>query len=308
MAMSRVISRRSFVGAGLASVAGAQAAPPIVDTHIHLFSPDQATFPYHANAPYRPEASPLDDYVVFARAADISHVVIVHPEPYQDDHSYLEYCFANEPSEMFFKGTCLFDPTAPATPERMAELAGRNPNRIVALRIHCTRDRDTAPTEGGAIRDRDLTHEMVRHTIRAAHRLGMAIQIHMIPVHAPQVHFLAGQFPETVFVIDHLARSGFGTPAEFAQVMEMASLPNVYMKFSGMRYSSRVDYPYRDARALVRQVYYAFGPERMLWGGLGKTLEEHCLQLDLFEETFAFISEQEKQQIRGGNAMRLFWK
>jgi len=129
----------------------------------------------------------------------------------------------------------------------------------------------------------------------------------MTPVHAPQVTYLAAEFSRTVFLIDHLANSGAGTPAEYAQVLEMAHLPNVMMKFSGLRHSSRRPYPYRDARALVRQTYQAFGPERMIWGGLGHNMEEWRRQRHLFEETFAFTDGVERAKIRGRNAMRLFW-
>ncbi len=132
--------------------------------------------------------------------------------------------------------------------------------------------------------------------------------MHMIPCHAPQVHFLAAEFSETPVVIDHLARSGFGTPAEYFQVLEMAYLPNVIMKFSGIRYSSRQDYPYRDVRALVRRTFDVFGPDRMIWGGLGKTLEEFKLQTALFEEMFAFTKADDRAKIRGLNALRLYWK
>ena len=114
-------------------------------------------------------------------------------------------------------------------------------------------------------------------------------------------------FPEATFIIDHLARSGFGTPAEYARILEMATLPNVIMKFSGVRYSSRADYPYRDVRPLICQTYDAFGPDRMIWGGLGKNIDDYKLQRDLFEESFAFISEAEKAKVRGSTAMRLFW-
>jgi hypothetical protein len=85
----------------------------LIDTHIHLFADDQKRFPYHANATYKPPAEPLEAYVTFVRQAKIDHAIIVHPEPYQDDHRYLEYCFAHEPSEGFFKGTCLYDAIAP---------------------------------------------------------------------------------------------------------------------------------------------------------------------------------------------------
>lgn len=302
------ISRRALLGGALAAPLAATPEAPVVDTHIHLFAADQKRFPYHPNAPYRPEPAPLEDYSAFVREAGIDHTVIVHPEPYQDDHRYLEYCFANEPLKGFFKGTCLFDPTDRATPERMQELVKRNPNRIVALRIHVTRERDAAPSTSGAIRDRDLAHQMVRHTWRKAHSLGLAIQMHMIPCHAPQVHFLAAEFSETPVVIDHLARSGFGTPAEYFQVLEMGYLPNVIMKFSAVSYSSRQKYPYRDVRAMVKRTFDVFGPERMIWGGLGKNAEDYKLQSALFEEMFAFTKEEDRAKIRGSNAMRLYWK
>jgi predicted TIM-barrel fold metal-dependent hydrolase len=307
--MTRDYTRRNVLraaAAALAAPAAPSAAAPVVDTHIHLFDPQR--FPYHPQATYRPPAAPLAEYSSFVRQAGIDHTVIVHPEPYQDDHRYLEHCFANEPSPGFFKGTCLYDPIAPATAGRMAELAARNPGRIVALRIHTTRERGVPPTTSGAIRDRDLTHPAVRQTIRAAHKLGLVIQMHMIPVHAPQIHALAAEFPETTFLLDHLARSGFGTPAEFAQVLEMARLRNVWMKFSAVNYSSREPHPHRDTRALVRHVYHSFGPDRMVWGGLGHSMKEYMERREIFEESFQFISEAERAKIRGGNAMRLYWK
>ena len=81
----------------------------LVDTHIHLFAKDQTRFPYAPTGTYQPAPADLDDYKQFVAQAQLDHGVIVHPEPYQDDHSYLEYCFDNEPKRGFFKGTCLLD-------------------------------------------------------------------------------------------------------------------------------------------------------------------------------------------------------
>ncbi|MCW5981063.1 MAG: amidohydrolase family protein [Bryobacteraceae bacterium] len=276
-----------------------------MDTHIHFFDP--ARFPYHKLAVYAPPPATLDGYAAFVREAGIDHTVIIHPEPYQDDHAYLEYCFANEPSRLFFKGTCLYDPIDPATPGRMEALVRKHPRRIVGLRIHVNRKKGEAPTTAGAIRDRDLRHPQVKPTWKAAADLGLAIQMHIIPLHAPQVGELAAQFRGTPVIIDHLARSGFGTPAEYAEVLELAKLPNVTMKFSGVRYSSSEDYPHRDARALVRQTYDAFGADRMIWGGLGRSVAEYKQARALFDEMFAFAPEADRAKIRGRNAMRLFW-
>lgn len=299
------IGRRAFL---FASAAGLAAAPKplLIDTHVHLFAGDQARFPYHRDAVYRPPAQPLEPYAAFARSAGIAHTVIVHPEPYQDDHRYLEHCFANEPSPHFFKGTCLFDPVAPATPDRMTDLVRKNPRRIVALRIHVNRTAGEPPTVSGAIRDRDLKHPAMRTTWRKAHELGLAIQMHMIPLHAPEVAALAREFANTPVIIDHLARAGEGTAEEYARVLDMAKLKNVWMKFSGVNYSSKQPPPHADAKPLVRRTFDAFGPDRMMWGGLGMNLRDFERNRATFEELLDFASEADRAKIRGLNAAKLF--
>lgn len=302
------MDRRTFLFAAASGAVSAHAAPRavVIDTHIHLFAADQQRFPYHANASYRPSAQPLEPYREFVKQAGLSHTIIVHPEPYQDDHRYLEFCFANEPSPGYFKGTCLFDPILPGTPSRMAELVARNPGRIVALRIHENRTAGVPPTAGGPIRDRDLKHPGVKAVWRKAHDLGLAIQMHIIPLHAPEVAALAREFAGTPVIIDHLARAGQGTPEEYARVLQMAKLPNVWMKFSGVNYSSRQPSPHRDAKPLVRRTFDAFGPRRMIWGGVGMNRDDYRRNQAMFDELLDFVPEADRARIRGLNAAELF--
>jgi predicted TIM-barrel fold metal-dependent hydrolase len=302
-----VPSRREFLTLAAAAAPLVRAARPsglLIDTHIHLFDPRR--FPYAANATYQPKPQPLEAYVEFVRQARLDHTIIVHPEPYQDDHRYLEYCFAHEPSPGYFKGTCLFDPVAPDTPARMQALVRKLPDRIVALRIHENHKPGTPPTTSGAIRDRDMAAPAMRDTWRKAHELGLAIQMHFIPYYASQIGTLADQFRDVPVILDHLARSGEGTPAEYDRVLELARPPRVYMKFSGVSYSSKAGYPYRDVQPLVRRTFDAFGPDRMIWGGLGMDMPAFEQNVAIFEEMFGFASETDRAEIRGLNAARLF--
>ncbi|MCI0433885.1 MAG: amidohydrolase family protein [Gemmatimonadetes bacterium] len=278
----------------------------LIDTHIHLFAADQRRFPYHRNATYKPPAQTVEDYARFAREAKIDHAVVVHPEPYQDDHSYLEYCFEHEPSRGFFKGTCLFDPIAPDTPSRMEALVKKHPGRIVALRIHVNREEGRPATTSGPIRDRDLRHPAMKQTWRAAHALGLAIQMHFIPLHAPQIGELAAEFRDTPVILDHLARSGQGTPAQYDEVLKLARLPRVVMKFSGVRYSSKQEWPHADAKPLVRRTFDAFGADRIVWGGLGHSLADFEKSATLVDRMFDFAPEADRVKIRGENARKLF--
>ena len=299
-------TRREWL-AGMAVPLTLGAARPegvLVDTHIHLFDPSK--FPYHLKATYQPPAQPLAPYLEFIKASRINHVIIVHPEPYQDDHAYLEHCFAREPVPGFFKGTCLFDPVDPKTPTRVEALTKKHPGRIVALRIHENRDPKAAPTTSGAIRDRDMRSPQMKVTWAKVHSLGLAIQMHFIPGFAPQIGSLAGQFREMPVILDHLARAGQGAPAEYDGVLELAKLPRTVMKFSGVGYSSKQPFPHRDVKPLIRRTFDAFGPGRMIWGGLGMNMAEFEKAVTLFEECFDFASEADKARIRGENALRLY--
>ncbi len=282
--------------------------PPgtLVDTHVHLFSSDRARFPVHANSPYTPAPEPLEKYLEFVRQARLDHTIIVHPEPYQDDHRYLAYCLEHEPSRGFFKGTCLFDPIHPATPARMEALVRKHPGRIVALRVHETQDAKLPPTTAGPIRDRDLNSPAMLAAWSKAHDLGLAIQMHFIPAYAPLIRALAGQLRALPVLLDHLGRAAQGTPAQYEDVLRLADLPRVFMKFSGVSYSSSQKSPFRDVQPLVRRIYQAFGPGRILWGGLGMDMTQFRRQVDVFEQMFAFASEAARARIRGLNAVGLF--
>jgi len=304
-------TRRVFLAAaaGAPWIAGAvMARPPglLIDTHVHLFSGDPQKFPYAANAPYQPKPAPLEPYLKFVAEAGIDHVVIVHPEPYQDDHRYLEYCFANEQPKGLFKGTCLFDPISPETPSRMEALVKRNPGRLVALRIHQMGEPGSAPTRSGPIGGRDMSSAAMDRTWNKAAQLGLAIQMHFVPYYAPQIEEQARRHSGIGIVLDHLGRAGMGSPAEFERVLALAKLPNVYLKVSALNYSSKEKAPYRDARPMVRRAYDAFGPDRMIWGGLGHSVPEFESAVEIFDTMFNDIADSDKAKIRGLNAKSFF--
>jgi hypothetical protein len=172
--MSRPLTRRAaIVGAMAAASRLHAAATAIVETHVHLFDPERV--PYAPDAPYRSTAYPLEAHLRLAEAAGLTHSVIVHPEPYQDDHRYLEYCFAHEPRPGYFKGVCLFDPLREDTPRRLRSLMERWPNRIIAMRIHET---TMMPEANGPIRNRDLKDPRMLACWKALASIHVAVQMH----------------------------------------------------------------------------------------------------------------------------------
>ena len=91
----------------------------------------------------------------------------------------------------------------------------------------------------------------------------------MNPFYAPRVAELADEFGDTPMILDHLVRAAHGPPEEYREVLRLARFPKMVMKFSSVQYSSKQAYPHDDAKPLIRRVWDAFGPERIIWGSLG---------------------------------------
>jgi predicted TIM-barrel fold metal-dependent hydrolase len=298
------LSRRAFLGSAAALAVPAQTVRHkgyLVDS-THLFGDDQQRFPYHKNATYRPPPKTVESYSNFAREAGIDHTVIVHSEVYQDDHRYLRYALAHEPSPGFFKSTCLFDPIDPKTPDRIEQLVKSLPGRIVAIRIHEFHLGGMPPTTTGPMRDRDLRSEGMKNTWRKMHELGLGIEMQSIPCYAQQVRALALQFPQMPVQIDHFGLPARGDASQFEDVIALAKLPRVYIRVEGLTSPAW----YGSASRLARRVHDAFGPDRLIWENYGGGIQ-HCLEsLALIDDMFSFASENDRAKIRGLNAMKLF--
>lgn len=293
--MRRTFTRREALLAACSTPAlMAQTAAPTIDTHIHLFDP--ARFAYAPLGTYQPPPYTLEDHAKVA--GSLAHAVVVHPEPYQDDHRYLDYCLEHEPRPGYFKGTCLFDPLRDDTPGRIRAIAARWPKRIIAMRIHAV---SPTPENTGPIRNRDLADPRMAACWRALAAAGMAVQLHFIPVQAAKIGALAAKFPETTVILDHMGRPASGTEAEYKDVLALAKQPKVILKYSGWtQYKG-------DLAALTRRLFDTFGPQRMIWGGVGNTPDEFRKNSARFEELLSFASAADRAAIRGGNARRLFF-
>ena len=100
-------------------------ACPVIDTHLHCFAgKDDPRFPYHPQGPYQPAEPATPEHLLRCMAeAGVDYAVVVHPEPYQDDHRYLEHCLDVGKGKL--KGTCLFFADRPGSLDRMTELVKR---------------------------------------------------------------------------------------------------------------------------------------------------------------------------------------
>jgi predicted TIM-barrel fold metal-dependent hydrolase len=219
------------------------------------------------------------------RQLGIDRAVLVHPEPYGDDHRLILDCLERESQRL--RGVCHFFPKDPLAPEKIAALAKHQP-AIVGVRLHAHRGKDHY---FGSFADAG-----VRAIWRAAAELGLVVELHIGPNYAAQAGQAIAAFPSVPVLIDHLGEPQFGTPDEYADMLDLARFEHVWMKISGISYISSAAPPHLDAKPLVRRVADAFGPDRLCWGGGTPGIVD--AHLDHF-------SAAERAQVKGGNLARL---
>jgi predicted TIM-barrel fold metal-dependent hydrolase len=301
------MQRRRFLQAAAASAlltpsghseaAADDRRPPVIDTHLHCFAgKGDRRFPYHSRGPYQPEQPATPEHLLECMAqAGVDYAVVVHPEPYQDDHRYLEYCL--EVGKGKLKGTCLFFADRPGSPDRMAALVKQHEGRIVAARIHAY-----APGRLPPFGKPELREFWAR-----VGDLGLAVQLHFEPRYAPGFEPLIRDFPRTKVVIDHLGRPSQGTPEEYATVLGWAKLPNTVMKLSSL--TAREQYPHRDPGPVIKDLVARFGPDRLIYGGgfgADATGTSYRAYRERVRSYLTDLSADDQAKVLGGTAAKLF--
>jgi L-fuconolactonase len=242
-------------------------------------------------AAYQPDVSrqpadPLGAYLHRMESEGIDRAVIVHPEPYGDDHRLILECLEREPHRL--KGTTLFYPKDPDAPRKLEELVTRQP-RLIATRFHAHRGKEMYLDS--------FAGPGVRALWQKAAELGQVVELHIGPNYALQVaDAIRANDPACPVLIDHLAEPHMGTAPEFAQVLDLAQFQNVYMKLSGLSHFASDGPLYQSARSFTRRVIREFGPDRVVWGSGSPAI------VDAHMEDY---SEADRRKVKGENLARL---
>ncbi|MFP6611364.1 MAG: amidohydrolase family protein [Pirellulales bacterium] len=289
---------RSLAAAPLVAAAGAAEAdepqPPRVDCHLHCFGGPDPKFPYHRRAPYRPRVAATPEHLLKCMdGAGVDYAIVVHPEPYQDDHRYLEHCLKKGKGRL--KGTVLLFSDRGGSLEQLPKLVKQF--EVVAVRVHAYAP-DRLPPFG---------KPELRQLWRIASEFGLAVQLHFEPRYAAGFEPLIREFRDTRVIIDHMGRPFQGTPKEHAVVVNWAKFPNTVMKLSSI--PDQKKYPHRDIRPVVRQLTESFGADRMIYGGgfnAEATGDSYRAAFERARALIAHLPASDQDKILGATAKRLF--
>ena len=137
----------------------------------------------------------------------------------------------------------------------------------------------------------------------AAERAGLPVAL-LAANFLPLVGQVAERHRGLPLIVDHLGRpSGTKDEAAWANLRELLALakhPNVAVKATGAPSYSSEPYPYRNIHGYLRQIYDAFGPERMFWGTDITRMPCAWRQcVTLFTEELPWLSARDKELIMG---------
>jgi predicted TIM-barrel fold metal-dependent hydrolase len=133
-------------------------------------------------------------------------------------------------------------------------------------------------------------------------------------VDLPGVAKMCERNPDTVVVIDHLARigaSGTIRDEDVQQLCSLAKYKNTYVKVSAFYALGKKKPPYLDLIPLIRQVYDAFGPQRLMWASdcPYQVAEGHNYHdsIALVRDRIDFLKEDEKQWLLRKTAEKVYF-
>lgn len=292
-----------------AAPASAAARSPVVDTHLHVWTNDTNAFPFAH--PYDPKFKPppVAGTIDMAREEmerhGIDFAVLVQVIYYGWDNRYVAQCIKRHPQR--FRAHGLIDPTD-------ADVDGK---LEYWMQEHGLSGMRFSPIYYKG-RDEWLTSDAHHRLWKKAAALGAIFNYFIGANQLARLETMLAAHPEVTVVIDHLARvdlAGAEAKRDVAQLTRLARYRNVWVKVSELSLlSPSKKHPYADTFDAVKQVYDAFGPDRLLWGtGFpGETRAQAGRppldqELALIRRDIPFLSASDREKILGRNAAQL-WK
>jgi len=147
----------------------------------------------------------------------------------------------------------------------------------------------------------------------AAERAGVPIAV-LATDSLVEIGRIAARHPRLRLAIDHLGGRGGNTTlkddaamAHMPELLELARCPNVAVKATGAPGYSSGPYPFRSMHPYLRQIYDAFGPERMFWGtDITKMPCSWRQCVTMFTEELPWLYGRDLELVMG-EAVRRWW-
>jgi predicted TIM-barrel fold metal-dependent hydrolase len=273
----------------------------LIDAHAHVWTDDLDHYRLASEftpSDMIPRAAPPDAILADARLSGVDRAVLVQMSYYGCDNSYMLdviRCFGG-----VFRGIAVVDSHGNRPDEEMRRLARRG---IRGFRIYAEGKSDASYLASGAL-DR---------MFECGQRERLALCLLLLPEGLDAVRKCCERFPETPVIIDHLGQVGVSGEIithDAQQLCALSIYPEVKVKISAFYALGAKRPPHDDLVPLIRQVYYAFGPKRLMWGSdwpFQVAQETYEDSISLIRDHLNFLSCEDKDWILRKTAEATFF-
>lgn len=270
----------------------------IVDTHAHIYSPDEQRYP-PIEEPLRPPGGKgsLEDLRAESRANHVDAACIIQTSTfYRFDNRYI--CDSAKAAPDWTAGVCTLDPDDRHSPALLEQ----------HVREYGVRGMRSIPASDGR-----LDHPGVRALWKVALEQGIVINVLIGPEKADQADRMLADFPRLRVVLDHCLnlKAGPDLGSTLEKVLHLSRRPNLHAKLTFIPTGSAAGFPCADMHEACLKVVDAFGPERCVWGSdfpceLWTPKVSYAEHLKIFSEVLP-LKSADRQQILGETANRLWF-
>lgn len=294
----------------MAAVA-AQAAEPVFDAHVHIWTPDTKKYPlapgfYPKDFGKIPSIT-AEELMAHAKPQGVTVINLVQMTWYGLDHTYILDVIRKYPGK--FVGTGIvpaFSDATLASPDlTMIELAKGG---ILAFRLLGRRNAWGSSPQW-------MEHPGYEKMFKAAASHNLALSFLMGPDDLPEVDRMCTKHPDAPVIIDHICRIGVSGKIEEPSVhalCAMAKHKKVMVKIGAFYALGAKKAPYTDLLPLIKRVVSAFGPERCMWESDSpfqiQQPHTYAASVALIRDRADFLSASDKRKILFETANRFFMR
>jgi predicted TIM-barrel fold metal-dependent hydrolase len=226
---------------------------PIVDTHAHIYSPDEKRYP-PIDKPLRPPKGKgsLEHLRTESSQNGVEKVCLIQTSSfYRFDNRYILDSAKANPA--WTAGVVTLDPDDPHSPGLLAQYA---------------RDYGIKGMRSIPARNRQLNHSGVRALWKTASDAGLVINVLVTHEKTEELDRMLADFPRLRVVLDHCMNLKTGPDGEdiLRDVRRLSKRPNLHAKVTFVPTGSATGYPCADMHELAMNVIETYGPERCVWG------------------------------------------
>lgn len=225
----------------------------IIDTHAHIYSPDEIRYP-PIDKPFRPPKGKgsLDHLRSESRQNGVSAACLIQTSTfYRFDNRYI--CDSAKASPSWTAGVCTLDPDDPHSPGLLQQY----------IREFGLCGMRSIPARNGM-----LDHPGVRALWKTAMDEGAVINVLINRDKTAEAARLLTDLPRLNVVLDHCLNLKVGPDhdAILADVLALARFKNLHAKLTFLPTGSAGGFPCADLHASCLKIIDAYGPDRCVWG------------------------------------------